>query len=211
MRNVLIGLVSAAVLLGGLVFLASSHHAENIQIAGQGASDIEPGFTGTRQIGPWRLACVPQQKDATPLPLTLTPFGKRGPHNTAAEGFGRCRLFLAFHRKDDPKQAVALLVFRILKRSGNLTVIAVVPPRAKNAAALYLRAGNKAVQLRIANCNTRRCVAVTTIPHGGEAALFSSGERGLVILRGKDGPHRLLGFSLQDMQAGIDAMRRAEI
>lgn len=211
MRNVLIGLVSSAVLLAGLVFLASRHHAENIQIAGQAASDIEPGFIGTRQIGPWRLACVPQQKDAAPLPLTLTPFGKRGPHNTAAEGFGRCRLFLAFHRKDDPKQAVALLVFRILKRSGNLTVIAVVPPRAKDAAALYLRAGNKAARLRMANCNTTRCVAIATIPRAGEAALFSSSGRGLIVLRPKNGPYRLLGFPLQGVQAGIHAMRRAEI
>ncbi len=65
MRNTVIGLVLAVVLLGGL-FFAATHRAHrapalpaaNPQAIRAAADSIRAGFVGRKQIGAWRLACA---------------------------------------------------------------------------------------------------------------------------------------------------------
>jgi invasion protein IalB len=211
MRNTLIGVALAAVFLAGLAFLAWHRQPANISPMSSAASAVEPGFTGVKRIGAWVLACAPIQKDSAPLPLSLTPYGKRGPAKDAGNGFGRCRLSLAFHRKDNPKQVVALLTLRLLKPNRGLAIIAVVPPIVKQGDTLVLRAPPRAVRLPVANCNPQRCIASVVIARKGEIALLSSARRGALVLPAKDGKRRAMMVPLADVEAGINAMRRAEI
>jgi hypothetical protein len=212
MRNTFIGLALAVVLIAGLVFLASHRDPSAQRMAERAASKIEPGFTGTKQIGAWHLACGPAQKREAPLPLSLTPFGQRGQRNESGPGLGRCRLAIGFRQKGNPKQIAELLVFRILKQNRFAVFIAVIPPVATGGDALYLRSGENGVRLNIANCDARRCVATAAIGRRGEAALLSTGDRGALVLRRKNNPpRRLLVVPLAGVDAALDAMRRAEL
>jgi len=212
MRNMIIGVVLAVILLASLAYLAMHRGPSVSQLPAQAAAEVEPGFTGGKQIGAWRLGCAPVQKTGdAPLPLTLTPFGKRGPHATAEHGLGRCRLFLSFRRKGDTKKIAARLVFRTLKRNGDLALIAALPPITTDTKAVFMRIGDKVVRLRLTNCNTERCVAVAAIHRGQEAALLSGAGPGFIVVRGKGGPRKLLEFPVKGLQVGINAMRRAEI
>jgi invasion protein IalB len=210
MRNTLGGVVLAAIFLAGLAFLALRHPARIQNPAKEIASEVEPGFTGVKRIGAWVLACAPRRKDSAPLPLSLTPFGKRGAVNSAGNGESRCRLSLAFRRKDNPRQIAALLTLRLLKNR-SLGLVAVVPPVVKIGDTLVLRAPPRAVRIPVTNCNAQRCIARAAIMRKGEIALFSSAGRGALVLPVKDGRRPALPVPLAGVEAGINAMRRAEI
>ena len=104
MRNMLIGLVLAAVLIGGL-FYAANHRAhralgpggQKIDIAAMrtAAASIKKGFVGVKRVGAWEVACraTPLMVDAKtgsppktdtkeaspPLPLSLDKSSRASP------------------------------------------------------------------------------------------------------------------------------------
>src|ERR1700757_295726 len=133
MRNTVIGLALALLFLAGLFALPHlSPHAELQTTPAEIAGKIEPGFTGARKIGPWILTCGAARPKAVPLPFSFGS-GRRAAPVTMGNTLGRCRTFMLFRRKADPRQVVMLLNFRLIGQDQRLAVMVRIPPRAKKS------------------------------------------------------------------------------
>jgi invasion protein IalB len=196
MRNSLIGLVLAVVLLGGLFALAKYDPPSSlVTTPATAAENIKPGFSGVQQIGAWTLACAP------------------GPNNHATlkpDAFGRCRVNLAYRRKDDPKQVVMVIAMRLLGPEQHLAVIVILPPVVKQADVLEVHIEKKMLKLPVSTCKDNRCVALAAVGANGEAQLLSGPGGTLVFPPDATGKRAGVAVPFAGLQAAVAAMHRAE-
>lgn len=193
MRNMLVGAVLAVALIAGLFALAHYYPAQiGMQDPASAAADVQPGFIGTKTVGPWLLICKP------------------GPKITTANGMGHCQVSLIYHRKETPKQAVLILTFRVQGTAQNLVAIAVVPPIVKKGDEMDLQAGQKRLRLPISVCKPTECAAAVTLAPQGEKDLLSVQQAALFFPPAADGKRRGVPVPFVGLPQAIDAMRRAE-
>jgi invasion protein IalB len=195
MRDSIIGVVLGALLIGGLFWLVqvdppSTHLPTPADIADQ----VQPGFVGAKQVGPWILACPP------------------GPHAAALtnpQAFGRCRVSLVYRRKDNPRQAVLLLTYRLIGPAQHLALIAVLPPVVKQGDELDLHSGTRMLKLPVSVCKDGRCVGIVVMSAAGEKELLSGNKGALVFPADQSGKRGAIGVPFAGMAPAIAAMRRA--
>ena len=196
MRNYLIGLVLAVVLVGGLFALAKYNPPPNFGTNPAGsAATIASGYSGVQQIGAWTLACQP------------------GPNNhaqLAADAFGRCRTNLAYRRKDDPKQVVMVIAMRLLGPDQHLAVIVILPPIVKEGDGLELHVDRSVLKLPVSTCKAGKCAALAAVGAAGEAQLLNGQSGVLVFPPDPTGKRAGVAVPFTGLKAAIDAMRRAE-
>lgn len=211
MRNTVIGLALALLFLAGLFALPRFSSHENIGVLpAQVAARVEPGFSGVRKIGPWILACAPAHKKAVPLPFSF------GPAKTAASAagdqpLGRCRTFMAFHRKDDPKQVVLMLTFRVLGRAEKLAVLIRIPPVAKKGDIVLFRLGQRVMKLPVSVCQKGSCVAAGALLPKQEAMLYGANPAELLLPAAQNGKRLAVRVPMLGLRPAISAMRRAQV
>jgi hypothetical protein len=211
MRDTIVGLVLALLFLAGLFALPRFVPHEALrQTPAQVAAKIEPGFAGVREIGPWTLACGPKHPKTIPLPFSFGP-GKRGaPAIGDANALGRCRTFLAFRRKADPKQVVMLLNFRLLGRSQRLAALVRIPPRAKKGDIVSFRLGGNMLNLPVSVCDRRSCLAAGSLAPKQEGLLFARPIGEILLPPLPNGKRPAVRVPLGGLRLATGAMRRAE-
>ena len=196
MRNSLIGVVLAVVLLGGLFALAKYDPPQSfVTTPASEASKVQTGFSGAQQIGAWTLACAPGQSHHAQL---------------KADAFGRCRVSLAYRRKDNPKQVVMVIAMRLLGPDQHLAVIVVLPSVVKTGDNLELHVGKRMLKVPVANCKDKRCVALVATSAQGESQLLVGQGGVLVFPADPSGKRAGVAVPFAGLQPAIAAMRRAE-
>ena len=193
MRNMIVGAVLAVALIAGLFALAHYYPAKiGMQDPASSAGDIQPGFVGTKAIGPWLLIC------------------KSGPKATSDKSLGRCQLSLIYHRKENAKQVVLVLTFRVQGPQQHLVAIAVVPPIVKQGDEMDMQAGKKMLRMPISICKPTECAAAVTLAPKGEADLLSVPSAALFFPAAANGKRSGVPVPFVGLPAAIAALRRAE-
>ena len=193
MRNMIVGTVLAVALIAGLFALAHYYPAKiGMEDPMSAAADIQPGFVGTKAVGPWLLICKP------------------GPKVTSDKSLGRCQLSLIYHRKENAKQVVLVLTFRVQGPAQHLVAIVVVPPVVKQGDVMDLQAGTKLLKLPISICKKTECAAAATLAPKGEADLLSVPSAALFFPPAANGKRSGVPVPFVGLTAAIEAMRRAE-
>ena len=192
MRNMIVGAFLAVALVAGLFALAHYNRPQiGMQDPASSAADVQPGFIGTKTIGPWLLICKP---------------GPKAGNNS----LGRCQLSLIYHRKENPKQVVLILTFRVQGAAQHLVAIVVVPPIVKQGDVMTMQAGNKLLKLPISVCKKTECAAAVTLAPKGEADLLSVPSAGLFFPPAANGKRSGVPVPFVGLPAAVDALRRAE-
>lgn len=211
MRDTIVGLALALLFLAGLFALPRfSPHEELQTTPAMVAAKIEPGFSGVRQIGPWLLACGPARKKAVPLPFSFGPAKPGVPAADDGQGLGRCRTFIAFRRKADPRQAILLLNFRVLGQTQRLTAVVRIPPGAQKGQAVTFAIGRKALNLPVSACEKGSCLAAGSLLPKQEALLYSGANTKLLLPPRPDGKRLAVQVPILGLRAAVGAMRRAQ-
>lgn len=208
MRNMIVGTVLAILLVAGLFALAHYYHPViGMEEPTAAASEVEPGFVGTKRIGPWLLVCRPGPKDGAALPLSMKPYGRKGPGGTV---LGRCQTSLIYRRKDNPKETVLVLTFRTQGPNQRLVAILVLPPIVKKGDELDLRADTKVLKLPISMCQKNECAAAVVLAPKGEAELLSAHSAALFFPPAANGKRSGVAVPFLGLAPAINAMRRAQ-
>jgi invasion protein IalB len=196
MRNSIVGVLLAAILLGGLFALAKYNPPPNFQTTPDSvAASIASGYAGVQQIGAWTLGC------------------EAGPNNRAQlkpDAFGRCRVSLAYRRKDNPKMVVMVIAMRLLGPDQHLAVIVIVPPVVKGGDELELHVGQRALKLAVSTCKDGRCIALSALGASGEDQLLKGPSGVLVFPPDQTGKRGGVAVPFAGLQSAVAAMRRAE-
>lgn len=193
MRNMIVGAVLAVALIGGLFALAYYHRPQlGMQDPAAMSAEVQPGFVGTKAIGPWLLICKP------------------GPKPTAANSLGRCQLSLIYHRKENPKQVVLIMTFRVQSVAKHLVAIVVVPPIVKQGDEMDLQVGKKLLKLPISVCKKTECAAAVTLAQQGEADLLAAPSAALFFPPAANGKRSGVPVPFVGLPAAVAALRRAE-
>lgn len=193
MRNMIVGVALAILLVAGLFALAHYYHPTvGMEEPVAAGSEVGPGFVGLKRVGPWLLVCRP------------------GPKNSATAALGRCQVSLIYRRKENPKQTILVLTFRTRGPAQRLVTILVVPPIVKKGDEMDMRAGSKILRLPIATCNQAECVAVVALAPKGEADLLGAPGGALFFPPAQNGKRSGVPVPFLGLKPAIDAMRRAE-
>jgi invasion protein IalB len=195
MRDSIIGLVLAVLLVGGLFALAKYNPPQNFETTpDSAAADVAQGFNGVKQIGAWTLGCA-----AGPSHAALQP-----------DAFGRCRVNLAYRRKDNPKEVVMVVAMRLLGPQQHLAVIVILPPVVKANDVLEMHVGQRMLKMPVSTCKDGRCVALAAIGAKGETELLNGPGGVLVFPADQTGKRGAVSVPFAGLQPAIAAMRRAE-
>ncbi len=196
MRNYLIGLVLAVILVGGLFALAKYNPHPNFAVTPTvTVANVTPGYTGAQQVGAWTLAC---------------PAGPNNHAQLKADAFGRCRVNLAYRRKDDPKQVVMVIAMRLLGPDQHLAVIVILPPIVKQADVLEIHVGRALLKLPVSACKDGRCAALAALGATGETELLNGPNGVLVFPADPAGKRAAVAVPFAGLKSAIAAMRKAE-
>ena len=208
MRNTVLGVALSLLFIIGLFALPRFFPHEGLQLTPmRAAAGIEPGFRGTRRIGPWTLVCGPAHKKAVPIPFSL---GARGSLAVDAQDLGRCRTFIAFRRKADPKKIALLVNFRVMGKAQRLAVFIRMPPIAKKGQTVTVQAGKQALSLPISACEPGSCLAGGVLIPKQELLFYARGGVELLLPQNSDGKRPALHLPFWGLRAAADAMRRAQ-
>ncbi len=213
MRGSIIGVVLAVLFVAGMFLLPRFvPHMVVQQNPAEAASSVETGFIGARRIGPWILACAKPDKKSAPMPFSLGP-GKPGMSAPppSSQPLGRCRTFLAYRAKANPKQVILMISFRLTAPAQRLAMIVRLPPIAKKGDRVTLRWGKTAAALPVTGCEKGLCVAVGRFQPGSEAALLSQKSAQLILPPGPKGKRIGVDVPIFGLPAAVAAMRRAEL
>jgi hypothetical protein len=213
MRSTIFGLVLAAAFLAGLFALSQyAPRAITEMTPAKIAAQVEPGFTGVRRLGPWVLACNPAPKKTAPLPFSLSGKSAQSAQTMAvsANSLGRCRAFLSFSRKDNPKQIVLLMNVRLVGPTQRLVFIVRVPPVLKKGDVIALQWGKQGLGLPVLGCDKGGCVAIAAIAPKDEPRLMSLRGASLVFPPAANGKRFAVRVPFFGLRPAIGAMRRAE-
>ncbi|HSM96467.1 MAG TPA: invasion associated locus B family protein [Rhizomicrobium sp.] len=211
MRNTIVGLALALLFLAGLFALPQFFPHQELQLnPAQVAAKIEPGFKGARRIGPWILACGPARAKSVPLPFSFAPGKRAAPAMNDMSALGRCRTFMAFRPKANPKRIILLLNFRLLGHNQRLAALVRIPPRAKKGDLVSFRLGQKVLNLPVSACDKQSCLAAGSLTPNQEAMLFAQRGTELLLPPGPNGKRLAVRVPLVGLRAATGAMRRAE-
>jgi invasion protein IalB len=188
--------VLAVALVGGLFALAKYNpHPDLTGAPAASVASVTPGYSGVQQIGAWTLAC---------------PAGPNNHAQLAADAFGRCRVNLAYRRKDDPKQVVMVVAMRLLGPDQHLAVIVILPPIVKQGDILEMHVGRAMLKLPVSTCKDERCASLAALAPQGETELLSGPGGVLVFPADPTGKRAGVQVPFAGLKAAIAAMRKAE-
>ncbi|HEX2592438.1 MAG TPA: invasion associated locus B family protein [Rhizomicrobium sp.] len=214
MRNTLIGLAAAAVLIGVVALLGHFFPGQvPKQVAGPTPQQVETqdqinkqvasvtaGFIGTQDIGPWTLSC-PQQavddpKDALP--------------GADAVKFVRCRTQLLVRDSSNVQAVVLGAVVRPVEGSDDLTLILHTPPVSKPGAnVIVVLAEKRIIGVRVNSCDKTQCIAIGVLkPVVYKEILAKPGVHVMVSVE-KTGQRMYIPMTTKGLKQSLEAIKRA--
>jgi hypothetical protein len=219
MRDLVVGLVLAVLLIGGL--FAADKYAPNqrpvalsqeaAQIADAAAADIHPGFVGTKMIGLWQLACTDKPTLVNvPVPDASNPANATTPPKTQSVQLGRCRSTLFYRRKDNPRMVMMAITFRFIGPQKSFGVFVLMPPIVKAGDVIALRIKQGFLKLPVQGCQTKGlCVARGALQPAAEQE-FLSAQGAQLIIPQPGGKVAALPLPTIGLSQAVSAMTRAE-
>jgi invasion protein IalB len=198
MRSLIAGLVLAIIFLA-LIFAAPRFLPGGIEGATRTEiAQIGTGFSGTKYIGSWTLACSPAH-----------PAGAANATASNAS-VGRCRMARAYRDKNG--QLVLAIAFRYAGPGEQLTMIVRYPPVGSKGQYLTLVLATKmSLRLPVFGCTKTACIAVGALIPAAESLLVAAPDAQVVLPPGADGKQYTIGIRLDGLAPALDGMHRAEI
>jgi hypothetical protein len=219
MRDMVVGLVLAALLIGGL--FAADKYAPNqrpvplsvevSQVVDKAAAEVHPGFVGNKTIGLWQLACTDKPSVVTvPIQDASKPADANNPPKTAQVQLGRCRTTLYYRRKDNPRMVMMAVTFRFIGANHTFGVFVLMPPIVKQGDIIALRIPQGFLKLPVAGCDPKGlCVARGALQPGAESQFLSAKGAQLIVPQ-PNGKMAALPLPLIGLDKAVAAMSRAE-
>jgi Invasion associated locus B (IalB) protein len=220
MRDLVVGLVLAVLLIGGL-FAADYKFGpsqrpvplaqEAAQIADKASADIHPGYVGTKMIGLWQLACTDKPTVVNvPVQDASHPASATNPPKTEAVQLGRCRTTLFYRRKDNPRMVMMAITFRFIGPQKSFGVFVLMPPIVKAGDVIALRIQQGFLKLPVQGCQEKGlCVARGALQPAAEQQFLSANGAQLIIPQ-PGGKVAALPLPLIGLSQAVSAMNRAE-
>jgi Invasion associated locus B (IalB) protein len=217
MRDTVVGLVLAVLLIGGLFaadkFAPGQHPLSPIaqadQSADASAADIHPGYVGTKMIGVWQLACT-DKPTVVQVPVQDPSAAAGAPPKTVQVQLGRCRSTLFYRRRDNPRMVMMAVTFRFIGPSKSFGVFVLMPPIVKPGDVVALRIQQGFLKLPVQSCQDKGlCIARGALQPGAEAQFLASKGAQLVIPQ-PNGKAAALPLPLIGLPQAVSAMTRAE-
>jgi invasion protein IalB len=189
MRNIIVGVTMAAVLVAALFAVAHFHPAAlnpptpPAPDPAKVAARLKPDFVGTQQIGAWRLNC------GKPGPLPPRPVGAASsdgnavatPPQPPVRQYSRCRVILGIHSRANPAQRILVgLQVRGPRRDGLLLVVE-MPGTAWRGDAVILRLSTGELNVPVRLCGPPLCLAILNVPPEDVQRIFSA-DKAVVVL-----------------------------
>ena len=198
MRESIAGAVLAVLFLG-LLFAAPRFLPHGIEAATRTeGAQIGPGFTGTRLIGSWDLACSPANRAAG--------VARSGAQMDA----GRCRMARGYRARNG--QLLLAVAFRFAGPQKTLTMIVRFPPIGRQGQYLLLKLGRQGgLRLPVFGCANGSCVAVGALIPAAQSLLLSAPAAQVVLPPRADGKQYSIGIRLDGLAPALAGMRRAEL
>jgi hypothetical protein len=215
MRNTLIGLAAAGVLVGA-VFLLSRLYPGQLpaQVAGptpqqietpeqidRQATSVTAGFIGSQDIGPWVLSCPQQAMDA---PKDSLP-------GANAVKFMRCRTQLLVRSRANVKDVVLGAVVRPIEGSDDFALILHIPPVSKPGIKVIVALAEKQIiGLPVSACEKSQCIAMGVLRGSDFKQVLSKPRLAVVVPIQKTGQRMIIPMTTRGLRQSIDAIRRAD-
>jgi hypothetical protein len=219
MRDTVVGLVLAVLLIGGL--FAADKFAPNqrpvplsvevTQVIDKAASEIHPGFVGNKTIGLWQLACSDKPSVVTvPVQDASKPADASNPPKTMQVQLGRCRTTLYYRRKDNPRMVMMAVTFRFIGAARTFGVFVLLPPIVKPGDIVALRIQQGFLKLPVAGCEPKGlCVARGALQPAAESQFLAAKGAQLIVPQ-PNGKAAALPLPLVGLNEAVAAMGRAE-
>ncbi|HTT85175.1 MAG TPA: invasion associated locus B family protein [Rhizomicrobium sp.] len=199
MRDTIVGLVLAIIFLA-LLFAAPQFLPRGIEGATSAEiAQIGTGFSGTKYIGSWALAC--SARNATTQ--------AKAPASSAA--VGRCRMARLY--KDNYGHLVLAIAFRYAGPGKQLTMIVRYPtvPISKGQYLTLLLGPKSSLRLPVFGCGKAGCIAVGALIPAAESMLFGAPRAQVILPPGADGKQYTIGIRLDGLEPALAGMQRAEL
>jgi invasion protein IalB len=193
MRNTLVGIVLALVLVAGLFAAArfGSRPAESPKpepSATQTAAQIKSDFIGERTFGDWKLICGPARE----LPRPPSNGGHLGGNSQGTQPreappppgwkIPRCRATLGLRNAHDPNEQVRL-TFRPFGFQRVLALIVRFPPNeVDNGDVVKVRLDQTEWPFPVRSCAAQFCLAIRSLP-AAEVAVLENAKRMVLIFK----------------------------
>jgi hypothetical protein len=212
MRNTIIGVAAAAVLIAVLFALSRFFPGLAVQPAAQGANQmktqiataaatVKPGFIGSVNIGVWNLNCVKAQ--------SLAPPPAAPPGGTQIR-FGRCRLALPVHNSANKSSVVLIAVFHPVVKQNELALVLYTLPVSKPGAKVILALAEKQViGLSVLQCQKTNCVALGVLKDDVYKKVISRPKLLAVIPYAASDKRMIVPVSTAGLPEAVAAMQRA--
>jgi invasion protein IalB len=196
MRDTIAGVLLAIIFLG-LLFAAPRFLPGGIEGATRvEVSQISSGFSGTKYIGSWTLACSSAHETANASASTAS--------------VGRCRMVRYY--RDKYGQLVLTIAFRYAGPGKQLTMIVRYPPVGNKGQYLTLVLASKlSLRLPVYGCAKTACIAVGALIPAAKSMLVASPQAQVVLPPGADGKQITMGIRLDGLDPALTGMQRAEL
>ncbi|HEY1836943.1 MAG: invasion associated locus B family protein [Rhizomicrobium sp.] len=219
MRDVVVGLVLAALLIGGL-FAADkmapdqrpvSPTVQSAQAADKAAAEIHPGYVGTKNIGVWQLACTDKPSTVSvPVKDPSKPADANAPPKTVQVQLGRCRTTLFYRRKDNPRMVMMAVTFRFIGAKHTFGVFVAMPPIVKQGDYIAMQIKKGFLKIPVAGCQPKGlCVARGALQPQAVTQLLTAPAARLIVPQ-PNGKMAALPLPTVGLSQAVSAMSRAE-
>lgn len=218
MRNTIIGLAAAAVLVGVLFALSRLYpgtmpQEEAKRPAGptqeqmaEQASAITPGFIGSKDVGHWTVTCPPK-----PAPGAIDA----GSANTADTGAGeirfvRCRASLLVRNRANTKDVVLGAVARMIDGADQLALILHTPPVSKAGVKIIVAlAERKIIGIPVVACDKKQCIAMSVLNADVYREVLGRPRLAVVIPIQATGQRMIIPLTMLGLPQSVEAIKRA--
>jgi invasion protein IalB len=198
MRDMIVGTVLAIIFVA-LLFAAPQFLPSGIDgLTRAEIAQIGAGFSGTKYLGHWTLACAAPHADAVGA-------GAAPSQPTS----GRCRMQRGYYRGG---QLLLVIAFRYAGPGKELAMIVRYPAIGRKGEYLTVALASKlSIRLPVYGCAKAGCVAVGGLIPAAQSLLEAAPQAQIVLPRAADGKQYTISVALDGLAPALDGMHRAEL
>ena len=215
MRNTIIGLAAAAVLIGVLFALsrffpgslppeaAKKPTGPTPEQIAQQASAITPGFVGSKDIGHWTVTCPPK-----PAPGAIDAGG--GDTVAGEIKFVRCRASMLVRNRANTKDIVLGAVARMINGADQLALVLHTPPVSKAGVKIIVALAEKEISgIPVVSCDKKQCIAMGVLSTSVYQQLLARPRVAIVVPIQATGQRMIIPLTMLGLPQSVAAIKRA--